>query len=179
MKLYYTGSDSFNGVQTDSKSSLGGFISSTPIPNQKIGNLFSDISYNNLIKKPIEIIGIALKNELANKIDLKIWIEKLSGGICNYQIALVAPTVQGSNLSLEKISTKDSYPYYASFINAISEGTAFYQATFNLNEYLGIWIKREITSDGLELYENDSLKELGLNPIFDIQEKFNLHIKYT
>ena len=62
IKVFYTGSDSFNSQQTLNSKSLGGFISNTAVPNGVLNSLFSPLSLTEFYskKKTINYIGLGL-----------------------------------------------------------------------------------------------------------------------
>ena len=73
MRLFYTGASSFGAEQKDLNKSLGGWISSTPIPNGMKSNLFGSISSYTSDQLFREVIAIALKNvttETVNDIEI-------------------------------------------------------------------------------------------------------------
>lgn len=63
LKFYYTTSAGYNNQQTKISDSLGGYKSSTPVPNDMFSNLFDEISLN-LAANPLnQYIAVILKNE--------------------------------------------------------------------------------------------------------------------
>ena len=63
MKLYYTGAPIKNIPQGNPNQSLGGFKSSTLVPNARKNALFSDISMEQYNEGDRELRGLILKNE--------------------------------------------------------------------------------------------------------------------
>ena len=74
IKLYYTTTKGVEEINTRPDLSLGGYKSSTPIPNNSVNNLFSDISIYSAIREQDEIIGVIAKNESENDIEnVRFW----------------------------------------------------------------------------------------------------------
>lgn len=121
MMIYLTGSQnsltkSDQVPQTDTAKSLGGYVSSTPVPNGELNSLFDLISNFTLEKKRTETVGIALINKAAGAVkdvELKIVVEKES--LATFKIAAV---LLDENLAMEHISNRYVEPMYAEFYNA-------------------------------------------------------------
>ena len=145
IKLYYSGAKSYNAPQINPLNSLGGYLSSTPIPNGENNSVFSDVSLLSIKNKTRECKLIVLKNELANISNVKIW--------SNYEIAIVAPSENNNGeIIFEGIPNYNSIPYYAKF-GLYSESEPFLIGNMNVNQCFGIWVKR-IASNQIQ----DSLK---------------------
>ena len=63
MRLYYTVSSGYNDPQSKLVNSLGGFKSSTPVPNDQDNNVFDELSLLSLVKGKTQYIGLILNNE--------------------------------------------------------------------------------------------------------------------
>jgi len=104
--------------QEDPAKSLGGFISSSPVPNGSLNALFDLISSNALVERPRETLAVALMNTLevaVQNVEIKIVVGNKP--ICSWRVAAVAPN---SELAVENIPNR-----YAEPINA-----TFYDVTF-------------------------------------------------
>lgn len=120
MRFYYTGAKTYLGVQTNPLTSLGGFISSSPIPNNQLANLFGEISLLTINENLTENRAIVLKNELgANKSGLRLYYIYPKKAVTKLKIAAIAPTENGCDeFSLESLPNQRSSPYYATFYEA-------------------------------------------------------------
>ena len=120
MMLYLTGARSSikkNPVspQPEPNKSLGGFISTTPVPNSALNSLFDSISLLSLERKTKETIAIALVNNFDfNVKNVKIKIISSPENIAQFKIAGVETT---SELFLEQIESRYQEPIQAEFYN--------------------------------------------------------------
>lgn len=112
MQLFLSGADLANYPSSPSKS-LGGWISSSPLRNDDINNLFEDISILDIEQKTKQIKGLFLKNTTNATIsNPNISIKTLPG----YKIEL-ATVVPGENGTyIEKIENSQQSPIYAQFV---------------------------------------------------------------
>lgn len=121
MLLYLTGADislakSEENPQTDAARSLGGFISSTPVPNAALNGLFDTISSYTLSKRPKETIAVALINRLDKAVDdveLKIITDE--DNVAEFKIAAVV--VSSDRYQMEQIANRYQEPMAAEFHN--------------------------------------------------------------
>lgn len=140
MKFYYTGALHAEDAQVNPENSLGGFISSTIIPNDLLANLFTDISLFSLDKLPRETKGVILENDSIDDLEnVIVYFEYPTDALCKLEIAAV--TLVDNNL-MERLSNSKSLPYQATFheanglINAVNLGNLVAGAK------IGIWLKR-------------------------------------
>lgn len=63
MKIYYTGATKYLQAQVDPSASLGGYISSTEIPNGILANVFDQISQELIKRNVAEYRVLAIKND--------------------------------------------------------------------------------------------------------------------
>lgn len=130
MMLYLTGATSSvkkseDVAQTDVSKSLGGYISSSSVPNGSLNALFDSVSLKTIKDKPKETICIGLVNEfeqLVRNVSLKI----VSGqdDICRFKVAAV---LADKNLCVEHIPNRYSEPINAEFHDA-----TFYRASVDV-----------------------------------------------
>lgn len=143
IKLYYTGANQYGRIQNNPELSLGGFMSSTVVPNQTVGNLFSEVSEKSLREERVELKAIFIKNELPIPIsNLTICCIKSELSACNFQFSAVASTDQKS---MERIQSSVENPYYADFFeaNGVENAETLTEELLSGN-ILGLWIKRII-----------------------------------
>lgn len=142
MKLLLSGASHKDAPQMDLTKSLGGLISSTPVPNGRINSLFSDISNHTIQNKTVEIVAIFLKNDSsdANNFSIKQIYE--NDNICEFEWGVVSVSDSGS---MEIIGNRYEEPFYVEWFEP-NEKIQIKQ-TFASGEVLGLWIKRKIKDD--------------------------------
>ena len=121
MMIYLTGANtslakSSEAAQTDPAKSLGGYISSTPVPNGELNVLFDLISSFTLEKKKKETIALALVNKLdqaVNNVTLKVVVG--NENLATFRVAAVKPD---SSLAIEHIANRYAEPLAADFYSA-------------------------------------------------------------
>lgn len=131
MMIYLTGASTSltktqDNPQTDASKSLGGYISSTPVPNAALNALFDLISSYTLEKKPKETIAIGLINQFdkaVKDVELKIVTDENHEAI--FKVAAVS--VSSENYSMEQIANRYQEPLMADFHDA-----SFYRAAVDL-----------------------------------------------
>lgn len=121
MMIFLTGAEySLTKVSTnpqvDPLKSLGGYISSSPVPNGALNSLFDLVSSATLIDRPKETIAVALMNKFdydVNDVELKIAVPR--DAICAWRVAAVAPD---ANMATESIPNRYAEPLNAEFYDA-------------------------------------------------------------
>lgn len=168
MMLYLTGSPSSSksneAIQDDAAKSLGGYISSSPVPNAAINVLFDLISIKTLQERNKETIAIGLVNKFdydVSNVSLKIVSDQ--DNVCKF---MVAATTVDQNHCMEHINNRYSEPLNAEFYDA-----TFFKASVDV-EILEPGIKgEEIVFDPFNIIAN--VKESGLEGTFNaITEAF-------
>ncbi len=165
MVLYYSGAEKDKGEQRDMNKSLGGFISSSPIPNDSLDSLFSNISNFSIKRNITEYFLIVLKNELKETVEnLSIYLDFHEDSAIEMEISVVKPTLQKCNkiYCFESINNRESSPYYVDFVKANGEDNAKLLGNLNPDEYLGFWFKKQLNLNNLLEKEIDYCK---LNPL--------------
>lgn len=151
LRFLYTGATSFLGPQIDPEKSLGGFASSSIIPNRK-NNLFSDTSYLSNINSVVETKAIILENFTTEENPiLNVGIGyRYDDNLYNIEIGIIELNSEGK---MEIIQTSKSLPYYATFSDAsINEeaDNSIIIPEFAANGRYGIWIKRKVKTIPIE-----------------------------
>lgn len=131
MMIYLTGAATSlaktqDNPQSDASRSLGGYISSTPVPNAALNTLFDLISSYTLEKKPKETIAIGLINQFdkpVRDVELKIVTDENHEAV--FKIAAVA--VSSEDYAMEQIANRYQEPMLAEFYDA-----SFYRAAVDL-----------------------------------------------
>lgn len=111
--------------QTDAGKSLGGYFSSTPVPNGAINVLFDTISSYTVTKSPKETIALGLINRLdypVENVELKLITDEDNVG--RFRVAAVAV---GEDYRMEQITSRYNEPLSADFTDA-----SFYRAAIEM-----------------------------------------------
>ena len=130
MMLYLTGasaslSKSPEIQQNDANKSLGGYISSSPVPNAAINGLFDMISIQTLKNRYKETIAISLINKCPQAVsDVTIKIINNEGNIANFKIAAVPVD---KRYVMEHIDNRYQEPMQGEFIDV-----SFYRAAVDV-----------------------------------------------
>lgn len=120
MMLYLTGAPnslmtSSDAPQNDPRMSLGGYVSSTPVPNAALNTLFDQVSLLTLQNRPTECMAFALINKTSQPAaDVEIKIVGADDDLCQFEVAAVAV----KNLQMESLRNRYSLPIGATFYNA-------------------------------------------------------------
>ena len=150
MTFYYSGAKIFQGVQQNPDLSLGGYLSSTPVPSGRMNNLFGDISIYSGQNLTTETKAIILKNTLGvttSNITLgfKYPIDNKLPLIFKLQMAVTQ--LDSTSQFMESIASSRDLPLNAVFYeNSIADTT---DNSLALNDMLsgavyGIWVQRII-----------------------------------
>lgn len=120
MMLYLTGAPnslmtSPDAPQNDPRMSLGGYVSSTPVPNAALNVLFDQVSLLTLQNRPTECMAFALINKSDRPAaDVEIKIVGADDDVCQFEVAAVAV----KDLQMESLRSRYSLPIGATFYNA-------------------------------------------------------------
>lgn len=157
IQIFYTGALAHLQAQPYSSNSLGGFISSTPIPNGRVNSIFSDTCYYQKHTEECKLI-VLTNNSTSVATNIKVWIETNGDTSSSYSIAAILPTSDiCGNPCFEKILQSTDLPLYATFSNSIDIGSALSIASLQAGISIGVWIKR--------LYDRNSTQNVQLrNP---------------
>ena len=121
MMFYLTGASSSlakskEAPQPDTAKSLGGYVSSSLVPNGELNSLFDLISTYTLDKHRDEYVAIGIINQYGGTIrDVKLSIVTDPDAICKFDIAAVK---LDSNFAMEYIPNRYTQPINAQFYNA-------------------------------------------------------------
>lgn len=172
--VLYSGADSNSKAQNDPLKSIGGYISSSAVPNGSINNIFPPITRRHIKEQLIDTRLIVLKNDATALTAVKIWTEK--DNLATFKIAAVAPGADSCSKPLfESLVDGHSIPMQASLAAKEGEGAALVVGNIAANQIIGIWIQRDVDVtkfneldgvQGIESLTNDELEELLIaNPI--------------
>lgn len=143
--LYLTGASlsrtKGEAPQTDTSKSLGGFASTTPVPNSSLNSLFDGITDN---MSEFEVIALALINETGVEVrDVSVDIELPENRQCDFQISAVK---LNRGLGMESIQNRYQEPMMGEFM-PLGEECVLLTDTLGDGEGVGIWIKRVLKKD--------------------------------
>ena len=147
MKIYYSGASLPNQPQAIPDQSLGGFLSSTIVPQGVSSNIFDPLSSYALQKGKVDVRGLFLINDdtvTVNNLSLYIVYPADLVGIIKVEFAAVTAN---NNNQIENISSGNSSPYYATFV----ENTDPANPTILINSLaaggvIGFWLRRTINA---------------------------------
>lgn len=102
--------------QPDPQRSLGGYVSSSPVPNAALNELFDLISTGMLSERPKETIALGLINQLSVPVtNVRLSIVVGANPICEWR---VAATALSPDLRMESIPNRYAEPISAQFYDA-------------------------------------------------------------
>lgn len=190
MILFYSGAQAPNNPSNQIQST-GGFISNTPVPNGMINNLFSEITRSTLRQNVNEYKLIVLQNTTGATVNnLKIWTEVQSTWF-SLEIAVVEPVLDTScnKYYFEQIPNISSPPYQAILTSHEGQGNAVDVGPFQNQKYLGIWIRRKLLQNRLDMFtQNQNNQQCNDDSIQQLetvianqqsQETFNLILDWS
>ena len=151
MKLYYTTIVKKDNEQKNASLSLGGFKSSTPVPNGVFENFFSDVSAMSVQNNSEEYIACMLKNETGSDQDVSVWFDYPENSLINIEIS----AVDLNNDMMENIDNSYQVPLYADFVEANGEPNAVSLGNIPTDGVIGIWFKKTINLDVVKTIESD------------------------
>lgn len=185
MKLYYTVASQENIAQKKIDYSLGGFKSSSQVPNGMIGNLFSELSLLALDRKLNEYIALVLYNDTGDEVsDITVYFDYPVDGnaaqtnLCKFEIAAVA--LNETDNSMEIVENIYAQPYNAEFHEADGVANAVNLGSLVNNKGIGIWIKRSIIDSRVtDLFDPDTLNDNYVNSVTPLKvEEITIKINW-
>jgi hypothetical protein len=184
--LYYTGASKFNAIQQDSSKSLGGYISSTSIPNATIRNVFGDISAFTKTQNKPEFRAIAIKSSSApTKTSLKAYFTYPQSGdplsdsnVCEYQIGYAPVTAdECGDLLSEQLSSIYATPYTVMFQNAVGIDNALQLPNLDNGNYLAIYIKRTLKASFIDPLTTQQYVDI-MNKVYFPETQENISLTF-
>lgn len=142
--LYYTGSSKPEEFQDNPSLSLGGYKSSTQIPNGQIHNLFPKITQSMVVNNRKAIRMIVLHNQLtASMINVKLFIE--NGEFCKFTMVAIAPgyDAECDRYFFEKVTDEQNLPYQG-MLAEYTELAPLIIPELQASKYIGVWIRRDL-----------------------------------
>lgn len=183
LKLYYTVSSGYLDIQGNYINSLGGFPSSTEVPNDVFDNLFDEISLSEIKDAKTQYRAIVIKNESEEVIEnIELWFEKKDSNICSYQIGATLLS-NDEQPFMEHIPSVYSKPLYTQLYDAAVDSKVSI-GNLNPGQMIGLWLSRTVDKEkALEEYNNvaeeDPLHRSRYKPIEkEKQETVDLKIMW-
>jgi hypothetical protein len=171
MMLYLTGatssiSQSSDAPQTDAMKSLGGYISSSPVPNASLNTLFDLVSMRTIKDKAKETIAVGLVNKFDFPVkNVTAKIVTNDDNVCDFKIAVVGVD---SSYCIERIDNRYSEP-----LNAEFHDISFHRGGVDVEIIECAKIGEEISFEPFDVIV-DNVKELSYDGTYNaISEAFN------
>jgi len=105
MKFYLSGANKAESVQTSPQLSLGGFLSSTRVPNNRIGFLFDNLSSFDKFNGSTDCKALFLVNDIQDFTSLKMTF------VGSFEEKFELGVVSTENQYIEKISSRNDLPF--------------------------------------------------------------------
>ena len=144
MQLYLSNSTTLGTSQLEVERSLGGYLSSSPLRNNNLGNIFSDLIMSQNGQEIVEYKAIFLKNTFSDtKTNIYLYYNyPTDPSNIKLEIGVVLPNSAGA---IERIQSSDSSPLFATFTEANTEtNKVLISSSLASLSSIGIWLKRTI-----------------------------------
>lgn len=186
MNIYYTTSAREGQHQPKTSASLGGYKAANTVRNDDFDNVFGEISAYTINQNKDHYIALVIKNDLPTTAEnVQVWIEQIADSpFCNYEVAAVTMSLDAEGVGMME-RTRDifSRPYYADFqeLNVDNKGVI---GDMIAGGAIGIWIKRSLNLDNVNLSDEDLYVVDPTNPNrvtasnIEKQEKFKFQISW-
>lgn len=152
MKLYYTNPDGAGVSQSDPDKSLGGYISTTQLPSDLFGNLFSTISQYGINNDLRETKALMLQNDTGNTAT-SITLHFDNNSVDNFtaiEMAVVSISTDGNgDAFIENIINMRAIPAAATFSANEGIGSAIAIPDMDDGNIVGIWVKRTLDQSAI------------------------------
>lgn len=160
MQLFYS-NPLINNEPSDPQKSLGGYVSSSVVPNGRLNNLFATIDKSSIANNDSETKLIVLKNTMAAAANsIRIWTQK--GELFNFKIGAILPAIDDCQRSVfETIQQSSDIPYQSVLIEKEGESNALNVGSLDPQGCIGIWIMR--TLDLTKFNAGDGYDSLNQN----------------
>lgn len=185
--LFYTGANKSNAIQGNPSLSLGGWISSSQVPNDYLNNLFSDIDYTTIKNdlKPIRVLGF--KNLTGGIIpSFSVYTITPVNTSAKFKIGIILNAIDAScNCPyFEQLVSELANPFYVVLADCEGSSNALNLTNIPVNQFVGIFIQRVLIPDNNSDYKgkqktcvdfhNDfvAIQARGLNP--DLSDPLDL-----
>jgi len=176
LKFYYTNISENGGIQTRSDLSLGGYKSATAVPNDSVGNLFSDISVYSVRENRDEYIALTLVNETGAEVtDVTLYFDYPENRQKDIELAFVNFNASDE---IEIIPNSYSKPFNAVFNAADGVNNALNIGTLAAGAKIGVWFKKVLNINNIKLPYSDLSLETNGNPLIETED-ISLIVSWT
>lgn len=145
--LYYTGAKKPEDRQDNPSLSLGGYKSSSQIPNGEINNIFPKITQSTVIDNKKIIRMIVFQNLFPSTItNIKIWTKNGYYSKILSEIVLPAYDSKCERFFFEELKNEEILPYQGSLLEH-NESNPLVLNSLESGKYIGIWLRKELILD--------------------------------
>ena len=183
MKLLFSGAKHYLSAQNDVTMSLGGFMSSTRLPNGRLNSLFSDISIYGKMIGSKECIAFYLLNDTNEEIkNLTLEQIKPKDSNCNFIWGAVMPT-QGEKIQIELIGSMKEEPYNVDWFEPTTIKESCVVKVINggvigdVVDILGV--EFDLTNSSIESVVDDCVLAFKNNPLYFVEKIDGSSFKIT
>lgn len=142
--LYYSGAPKPEDTQTNPTLSLGGYKSSSQIPNGDVHNLFPKITRQTVVNNIKTTRMIVFINETPATINnLKLWVEETELAVIKLAAILPGYDSQCSRYFFEKITNDSQLPYQGT-LSTYTQTSPLEIPSLESGKMIGIWLRREL-----------------------------------
>ena len=145
--LYYTGAIQPNAIQDSPSKSLGGYVSSSVVPNDVINNLFSDIYWYDLKHNLKHIRVIAFLNTTDETLDdFTVHVNSHEDNVSKLKIGIIKNEVdeECDVKYFETLPNATAVPQYVELKECEGAINSLMLSDIPPNNYVGIFIQREL-----------------------------------
>lgn len=187
MRLFFTGAKTFLAEQANPNLSLGGFVSSSPVPFDQLDGVFGGVSDYEAANGNREVRCFVLKNESGGLVSgATVWYESAAvNAIFSYRMAIVAVgTNDCSEFFTEKIANGQTLPLNATFTDNRDQANALTFPDVADGAYVALWVERVTNSYAFQesmscdnlytLFQADPLPQIQtVQTVADVTDSLN------
>lgn len=163
LQFWYTGADKYKESQPDKDKSLGGFQSSSAVPNDVVSNIIGEVSAYGIYNNFTDTHGLIIENVSGSTMtDVKVYFNDTA--TTKYVRTLIAvveltedTTCSPTTYSMERIPNTRSKPTFATFSEPVSQATEVTIGDMPAGKKLGVWIRAELVAGLADLTTCDNL----------------------
>lgn len=166
--FYYTGAQTFNGAQPSQRTSLGGLVSSSKVPNAQLSNLFLDVGLLSDVKYEVKCIAMKSTSDTTLQ-NIDLWFETNSD---LFEMEVGSQWLGSNETDVELLTSTYSLPMGIDFHKAnvidgpIQVGNPDANGDIAPGEIVILWLKRIINRNSI----NSLLSCDGLYAKFKAEE---------
>ena len=141
-----------NLPQKDFSKNLGGYISSTPVPNNRLNSIFGEVTNNSLNEALDENVAVFLLNNTEEKIT-EVTLQQIEdGNLFNYNFGVVELS---KNENIELIDDMNDYPFDCEFTPALARREEAIIKIENFNQ-----VNLEFSIMGIEIQSQPNIDDI-------------------